>query len=200
MKLFLKLGAGQIGALALNSLLLTGCSFHSNQLDILTSLFEQDDGPEPQWVFSWGPIKEEVFAINAGESILFANAAGFLVRFNGSFVDRLEKLKFGADGLVDISISKSEIGKSQVFKYVGKMANYGEIICSAANETYISATMDEISQELIEVRQNCVVGGKEMDQRLILDRSRRLVSLAFFIHPAREPAMISYRLLKTPLS
>ena len=178
------------------TLVLSSCSFHSSQLGALTSMFKDENGPKPQWTFSWGSSEEEVFAINAGDTIFFANESGFLVRFNGSFVDRLEKVKFGEEGLINVSISRSKRDGSQVFRYAGKMASYGEVVCGASTETSLRLIVDEIGQEMMEVSQDCIAREQELKQSVILDQSRRLIRLTFFIHPARKPATLSYRLLQ----
>ena len=109
----------QIYVLLVFCLLCSGCSFHSNQLEALKTIFREDAGPEPQWVFSWGELREKVFAINAGSSILFANSGGILVHFNGTFVERVEGLKVSPEKVVDIYITKAELGTSEVFSYRG---------------------------------------------------------------------------------
>ena len=170
----------------------SGCSFHSNQLEALKSIFREDVGPEPQWLFSWGDVKEKVFAINAGSSIFFANSDGMLVRFNGTFVERVDGLKVSPEKAIAISITKTKIDTSEVFSFGGLASDLGDLYCEAPSEVSSELTLKTGIMQIMERRQNCSADGKLVSQSIMLNRSRQLVGLQFVLHPAREPAMIRY--------
>jgi len=80
-------------------------------------------------VFSWKDLEEEVFAVNAGSSIFFANSDGVLVHFNGAFVEKIEGVRLNSRMEMDISIRKTKLDGSEIFSYRGLAADFGDLNC-----------------------------------------------------------------------
>ena len=178
--------------LLLLSLLGTGCSFHSNQLEALKTVFREDTGPEPQWVFSWGDLKEEVFAFNAGTSIFFANSDGILVHFNGAFVERIEGVSFNPKVVMDIFITQTKRDGSEVFSYRGPTSDLGDLLCDSPDESINDLAREIGSMRVVEITQKCFVEDRVVEQSIILNQTRQLIGLKFYVHPERLPVTIRY--------
>jgi len=170
----------------------TGCSFHSNQLEVIKTIFGEDPGPKPEWVFSWGKVRADVFAINAGSLIFFASPDGLLVRFNGAFVEKVEGLKLIPGVATNISITKMEVDGTEVFSYSGPTSDLGNLPCDYPNETANDLPLETGSLRVIEITQKCFVEERVLEQSIILNQTRQLMGLRFFIHPGRSPATIRY--------
>lgn len=170
----------------------SGCSFHSNQFEALKTIFEEDRGPKPQWLFSWGEVTAEVFAINAGSSIFFASSDGLLVRFNGSFIESIAGLKLGPDKVFTISITKRKVDSYEVFSFSGFAANFGDLYCQDPIENSSELALKTGIMPIMEISQKCLVNNQLVDQSILLNESRQLVGLRFFLHPAHAPATIRY--------
>ena len=174
----------------------TGCSFHSNQLDALKTIFREDSGPEAQWVFSWEGLTEKVFAVNAGTSIFFANSDGILVHFNGVFVEKIEGVRLNSGAKMDISITKTKMDASEVFSYRGATSNLGDMLCDPPEESINNLALRVGSMQVIEIMQKCLIEDRVVEQSITLNQTRQLMGLQFFVHPAREPVTIRYDQIK----
>ena len=174
----------------------TGCSFHSNQLEALKTIFREDSGPEPQWVFSWEGQTEKVFAVNAGPSIFFANSDGILVHFNGVFVEKMEGVRFNSGAEMDISITKTTMDASEVFSYRGAASALGDMLCNSPEESINNLALKVGSMQVIEITQKCFIEDRVVEQSITLNQTRQLMGLQFFVHPARQPVTIRYDQIK----
>ena len=174
----------------------TGCSFHSNQLEALKTIFREDSGPEPQWVFSWEGLTEKVFAVNAGPSIFFANSDGILVHFNGVFVEKMEGVRFNSGAEMDISITKTTMDASEVFSYRGAASALGDMLCNSPEESINNLALKVGSMQVIEITQKCFIEDRVVEQSITLNQTRQLMGLQFFVHPARQPVTIRYDQIK----
>jgi len=192
----LVLGKRHTFVLLLYCLFGTGCSFHSNQLDALKTIFWDDSGPEPQWLFSWEGVTEKVFAVNAGPSIFFANSDGILVHFNGVFVEKIEGVRLDTGVEMDISITKTKRDASEVFSYKGATSALGDMLCDYPEESSNNLALTVGSMQVIEMTQKCFIEDRVVEQSIILNQTRQLMGLQFFIHPARQPVTIRYRQIK----
>lgn len=170
----------------------TGCSFHSNQLEALKTIFWEGSGPEPQWAFSWKDLEEEVFAVNAGSSIFFANSDGILVHFNGSFVEKIEGVRLNPRMAMKIFVTRTALDGSEVFSYRGQAADFGDLYCDLPYEVSSEVAIKTGIIQAREIRQNCSLDDKVVTQSITLNESRQLVGLQFVLHPAHEPATIRY--------
>ena len=173
-----------------------GCSFHSNQLEALKTIFREDSGPEPQWVFSWEGRTEKVFAVNAGPSIFFANSDGILVHFNGVFVEKIEGVRLNSGAKMDISITKTKRDASDVFSYRGAASNLGDMLCDPPEESINNLALRVGSMQVIEIMQKCLIEDRVVEQSITLNQTRQLMGLQFFVHPARGPVTIRYDQIK----
>ena len=185
-------GKRDVFLLLLLCLLGTGCSFRSNQLEALKTIFREDTGPEPQWVFSWGDLTEEVFAVNAGSSIFFANSGGILVHFNGAFVEKIEGLRLDPRVSMNISITKEKLDGSDVFSYRGPTSDLGDLLCDSPDESVNDLALEIGSMRVIEITQKCFVEDRVLEQSITLNQTRQLVGLKFYVHPERLPVTIRY--------
>ena len=190
------LGKSHSFVLLLFCLIGTGCSFHSNQLEALKTIFREDSGPEPQWVFSWEGQTEKVFAVNAGPSIFFANSDGILVHFNGVFVEKVEGVRLNSGVEMDISITKTTMDASEVFSYRGPAAALAEMLCDSPEESISNLALKVGSMRGIKITQKCFIEDRVVEQSITLNQKRQLMGLQFFVHPARQPVTILYGQLK----
>ena len=186
------LGKRHIFVLSLFCLFGTGCSFRSNQLDALKTIFWEDSGPEPQWVLSWEGLTERVFAVNAGPSIFFANSDGILVHFNGVFVEKIEGVRLNSRAEMDISITKTEMDASEVFSYRGATSALGDMLCDPPEESISNLALKVGSVQVIKITQKCIIEDRVVEQSITLNQTRQLMGLQFFAHPARQPVTIRY--------
>ena len=189
-------GKRDVFLLLLLCLLGTGCSFRSNQLEALKTIFREETGPKPQWVFSWGDLTEEVFAVNAGSSIFFANSDGILVHFNGAFVEKIEGVRLNSRTEMDISIAKTKTDASEIFSYRGATSSLGDMLCDSPEERINNLALKVGSMQVFEITQRCFIEDKVVKQSITLNQTRQLMGLQFFVHPARQPVTIRYDQIK----
>ena len=190
------LGKIHVYALLLFCLFGSGCSFHSNQLETLKTIFRKESGPEPQWVFSWEGETEKVFAVNVGSSIFFANSDGILVHFNGVFVEKIEGVRLNSGAKMDISITKTKMDASEVFSYRGTTSALGDMLCDPPEESINNLALRVDSMQVIEIIQKCLIEDRVVEQSITLNQTRQLMGLQFFVHPARQPVTIRYDQIK----
>ena len=147
-------------------------------------------------MFSWGDISEEVFAVNAGSSIFFANSDGILVHFNGSFVEKIKGVRLNSRTEMDISITKTKLDGSEVFSYRGATSDLGDLLCDSPNESVKNLALEVGNMQVIEITQKSVSDNRLVEQNITLNHMRQLMAMQFFVHPAREPVTIRYRQIK----
>ena len=147
-------------------------------------------------MFAWENVIEKVFAVNAGPSILFANSDGILVHFNGAFVEKIEGVRLNPRMEMDISITKTKLDGSEVFNYRGATSDLGDLLCDSPSETANDLALEIGSMRVIEITQKCFFDGREVEQNIVLNQTRQLIGLQFFVHPARQPVTIRYGKIK----
>ena len=189
-------GKRYVFVLLFSLLLGSGCSFHSNQLEALKTIFLKEAGPEPQWVVSWEDLTEKVFAVNAGSSIFFANSDGIFVHFNGAFVEKIEGVRLNSEMGMDISISKTELDGVEIFRFRGAASDLGDLSCEPAYETANDLALETGSVGVIKITQKCIAEDRLVYQSITLNQTRQVIGLQFFVHPAREPVTIRYSQIK----
>ena len=101
---------------------LGGCSFHSNQLSALSTLWSEDSGPQKNWRVSWDGELTDVYAINAQDQIIFADGDGFLLRFDGWQITSIEGVLPGGEAL-NLDIFDDQNDQSLILKYSGSRSN-----------------------------------------------------------------------------
>ena len=149
-------------------------------------------------MLSWGDLTEKVFAVNAGSSIFFANSDGILVHFNGAFVEKIEGVRLNSRIAMEISITKTKLGGLEVYSYRGASSDLGELLCDSPNESINDLALEIANMRLIEITQKCFVEDRVVEQKIILNQTRQLMGLQFFVHPARQPVTIRYHKIKEP--
>ena len=147
-------------------------------------------------MFSWGDVSEKVFAVNAGSSIFFANSDGILVHFNGVYVEKIEGVRLNSRAAIAISITKTILDGSEVFSYRGTTSDLGDLLCDSPNESINDLELEVGSTRLFEITQKCYVDDRVVEQTIILNQTRQLMGLQFFVHPARLPVTIRYGQVK----
>ena len=115
-----------------------------------------------------------------------------LVHFNGSYVESIDGLKLGSKKGIKISITKTELDGLEVYNYRGAAADLGKVYCEPPSEVTSEGALKSDVMDIVEIRQNCSVADKGVDQSILLNQYRQLVSLQFVLHPAHEPATIRY--------
>ena len=167
---------------------LGGCSFHSNQLSALSTLWSEDSGPQKNWRVSWDGELTDVYAINAKDQIIFADGDGFLLRFDGWQITSIEGVLPGGEAL-NLDIFDDQNDQSLILKYSGSRSNFGQQRCtrwSLVNGSDADAASDLIYQ------QRCDSGMAVATHSLRLNSDRQLLALRFTFHPARPPAIVRY--------
>ena len=147
-------------------------------------------------MLSWEGLTEKVFAVNAGSSIFFANSDGILLHFNGVFLEKINGLRLKSGAEMDISITKTEVDGSEVFSFRGPTSNFGDLVCQFPNETANDLALEIGSMRVFEITQECFVEDSVIEQRIILNQSRQLIGLQFFVHPGRQPVTVRYGQIK----
>ena len=147
-------------------------------------------------MFSWERVTEKVFAVNAGSSIFFANSDGILVHFNGVFVEKIEGVRLNSRTEMDISITKTKMDASEVFSYRGAASALGDMLCDPPEESINNLALRVGSMQVIEIMQKCLIEDRVVEQSIILNQTRQLMGLQFFVHPARQPVTIRYDQIK----
>lgn len=62
---------------------ISGCTFHSSQLNLVSSLFASPPAPDAGWIGRYGDYVEQVTPVASPPFIVFANSSGSAVGFDG---------------------------------------------------------------------------------------------------------------------
>ncbi len=170
-------------------ILLSGCSFHSNQWNILSSLWQLEEGPQKNWQVRWSNRVFDVFAINAGQEVIFADGDGFILRFDGWQVTKVEGLLPAQDTL-NISMEESSSGEGTLLQYAGTASRFGEQQCT---NWLLSDRLGSNDLEQYAVyEQDCATGQGPVTHSIALNGEGQLVALSFTLHPAYPPASVRF--------
>ena len=167
---------------------LSGCSFHSNQLDALNALWSEESGPQKNWRVSWDGKVFDVYAINAPEQVIFADGEGFLLHFDGWQITGVRGILPGDEAL-NLDVVDSQVDQSILLKYSGLRSKFGEQRCTRwalANGSELEADSDLIYE------QRCDSGMVVTTHALRLNSDNQLLAMRFTFHPARAPGIIRY--------
>lgn len=171
-------------------LVVGGCSFHSNQWNALSSLWhQQEQGPQKNWQVEWSTRVIDVFAINAGTEIIFADGDGFLVRFDGMHVRQVNGLLPNNDTLY-IEPESATNDERLTFSYTSTGSRFGKISCTVWK---LDKESSEVNQRLSSVyEQECATAEAVIIHSLTLNKDKQLMALSFTLHPSHPPASIRY--------
>jgi hypothetical protein len=166
-----------------------GCSFHSNQWNALSSLWRSDGGPQKNWQVSWSDRVFNVFAINAGSEVIFADGDGFILRFDGWQVRQVEGVLPAQDTLyIDSEDQSNE--DSLLLRFSGTASRFGEFRCKSWR---LSTDLgQEIADQDATYEQKCETGTVPVKHSIVLNSDRQLLALSFTLHPAYPPADIRF--------
>jgi len=137
---------------------------------------------------SWDGEVIDVYAINAPDQIIFADGAGFLLRFDGWQITSVEGVLPG-DETLSLDVIDDQEEQSLILKYSGLRSKLGRQRCtrwSLVNSSDAAAGGDLIYQQL------CDSGTAVATHSLRLNSDRQLLALRFTFHPERPPAIIRY--------
>ena len=175
---------------ALMVLLVGGCSFHSNQWNALTSLWhQQEQGPQKNWQVEWSTRVIDVFAINAGKEIIFADGDGLLVRFDGQQVRQVKGLLPNDDTLY-IEPESATDEELLTFSYSSTGSRFGKISCTVWKLVKEPSAANQRLSSVYE--QKCAATEAAIIHSLTLNKDKQLMALSFTLHPAYPPASIRY--------
>ena len=170
-------------------ILLSGCSFHSNQWNILSSLWQREEGPQKNWQVRWSNRVFDVFAINAGQEVIFADGDGFILRFDGWQVTRVEGFLPAQDTL---TISKEEPsgGEGILLQYAGTSSRFGAQQCT--NWLLSDRVGGEDPEQYVVYEQDCATSRGSVTHSIALNGEGQLMALSFTLHPAYDPASVRF--------
>ena len=168
---------------------LGGCSFHSNQWNALSSLWRSDSGPQKNWQVSWSNRVIDVYAINAGSEVIFADGDGFILRFDGWQVRQVEGVLPAQDTLyIDSENHSNE--DSLLLRFSGTGSRFGEFRCKSWR-LRTNPAQAIVDQEAT-YEQKCETGTVSVKHSIALNSDRQLLALSFTLHPAYPPADIRF--------
>ena len=170
-------------------ILLSGCSFHSSQWNTLSSLWQEEGGPQKNWQVRWSDRVFDVFAINAGQEVIFADGDGFILRFDGWQVTRVEGLLPAQDTL-NISKEEPSSGEGMLLQYAGTASRFGEQQCT--NWLLSDRVGSNDPEQYAVYQQDCATGQGPVTHSIALNGERQLVALSFTLHPAYAPASVRF--------
>ena len=170
---------------ALVTCLLSGCvtgfgSFQSSQLTFVRDqlIGNADRGPRPQWVIHWLGEERLVYAVNAGNQILFANESGDLLRFSGNQIVEARNL---LPGEKIVLIEKKTPG----LHYRVNGSSIGVHACLAWEVEQLITNSPGTS-----FVQKCSQREIEYVNRVAVNQDRQLVRLIYYVHPEYPPVRL----------
>ena len=101
-------------------------------------------------------------------------------------------MKVSPDKVLAISITKTKVDSSEVFSFSGFAANFGDLYCEGPTEVFSQLALKTGIMPIIEISQKCFVDNQLGDQSILLNESRQLVGLQFFLNPSNQPATVRY--------
>ncbi|MDC0237532.1 hypothetical protein OAL49_03600 [Gammaproteobacteria bacterium] len=171
--------------IALVTFLLMGCttefgSFQSSQLTFVRDQLRSniDRGPRPEWVIHWLGEKRPVYAVNAGSQVLFANESGDLLRFYDNQIVEARNLLPGEKiVLIDKEMTNLHyrVNGSSIGVHACLVWQVEQLMTSSPGTSYV---------------QKCSHGETDYANRVAVNRTRELVRLIYYVHPAYPPVRI----------
>lgn len=154
-------------------LILSSCSFHSDQLNIIKDLLQKDRSqyPEKNWTLLWNNKKTNLYAINLGKQLIFADD-NINIFYKNKQIYKVTGL-FGGDKLAEISSS----GTSLIYKLNGK--NIAIDHCKPKNMTIDENEYKRYSHTCFDQK-----SGDSYENQIVINSENLIVSLKFKINPS----------------
>ena len=173
--------------LLLLSISLSSCSFQSSQYSFFRGLLSLENNaniPEKNWTADWVGKKIDLFAINAGKQIIFADS-NINIFFREERISKIIGL-FPRDEIIDIDI---DIDIDRVnLKYT---MNDKKLSLDSCEERKVIIIKNESKR----ISQTCFIEetGKSYENQIFFNSSNLLTGLIFKIHPAYPPLELSIK-------
>ena len=155
-------------------------SFQSPQLTFVRDQLRGniDGGPRPEWMIHWLGEERPVYAVNAGSQVLFANESGDLLRFHDNQIVEArnllpgEKIVLIEKGIASLHyrINGSSIGVHACLAW-----EVEQLMTSSLGTSYV---------------QKCSHGKTDYANRVVVNQTRELVRLIYYIHPEYPPVRL----------
>lgn len=165
--------------------LLCGCvtEFGSIQSSQLTFLRDRlvgytDKGPQPAWKIHWLGEERPVYAVNAGNQVLFANESGDFVRFQDNQIIEVRNL---LPGERHVLIEPS----GAALHYWVNGSSIGVHTCHRWELERAQKQSDGAS-----FVQSCSNDDMTYKNRFAINRDRKLVQLMYYVHPQYPPVRL----------
>ena len=151
-----------------------GCSFHSNQYELVKRLFSNREGADnsilTQWELNWSGYQIIVYPINVENEVWFVGENELVVRFDGWQIINVENLFPSA---IRIYLEKS----TKKMSIVDNDRNIAVYTCSEwVNDETSVQTLNLLSQK-------CSDGKFEFTNIIGLDHEGAIKRIDFFVHP-----------------
>ena len=169
--------------LLLLSIALSSCSFQSSQYSFFRGLLSPKNNaniPEKNWTANWVGKKIDLFAINAGKQIIFADS-NINIFFREERISKIIGL-FPRDEIIRIDIDRVNL------KYT---MNDKKLSLDSCEERKVIIIKNESKR----ISQTCFIEetGKSYENQIFFNSSNLLTGLIFKIHPAYPSLELSIK-------
>ena len=132
----------------------SGCSFHSNQLEALKTIFREDSGPDAAVGVFLGGSHRKSLCGQRGLFDLFCEFRWHSRALQWSFRRKNRRSEAQLQMSMDISITKTKLDESEVFSYRGATSDLGDLLCESPKETINDLALEVGSMRLLRLRKN----------------------------------------------
>lgn len=161
---------------------LSACSFHSSQLNMITSLVleESNDGPVPNWTIEWADIRYKVYAINNENYIYFADYEDNFVEFDGWQISKVS-------GLLAFDVSIEIIIRESNMYFLENDSQIYNAKCQSWQRSSVNVDASLVySQECVGYNPN-----ESFTNIIVINDLGYIISLKYKIHPDYPPLAIT---------
>ena len=165
--------------------LLSGCSFHSSQYDLLINTIKPpiDEGPKPNWNAIWRDESFHLYAINHDSRIIFANE-NIQIWFDGEDVNQVSGL-FGTSSIIEIEKN------SLMLTYNHNGVILGEYNCEQKKLIYSGSKLQKYKQTCYDPSRR-----EFFDNEIIFNENGQVTSISYKIHPDYPLIELNFKLHK----
>jgi hypothetical protein len=184
--------------------LISGCSFHSNQLEAVKRLLKPSEiVSQDHWLLS-GPVSDKrVYPVQVSDAIIFTDGEDIFLKFDGWHFIEIRGVPLSDSGLVpdlhgtvvfnytSTNVSESGSEKEKVFAQSSIRTGYGygnvyEVNCTAWRQTSV------VAGKLL--LQSCVFGSQEAFSNSIwLDQSGNILAIESVLSPEGGKIRVAMR-------
>ncbi len=153
---------------------ISNCSFHSSQYELVKGLFTSNDikRPQPNWITEWAALNIDIFAINHEGQIFFASYDDHLIQFKGNQVINVQGF-FGDDAIVKIDLNDYRLRYTYNNKLIGVHK------CYPWNDSSSLEAKIKIKEQICFDQQ----ADYNYKNRIYTNTEDQIIALEFKIHP-----------------